>query len=153
MPDEPEVTRRAVVTGSGMLAASAALAACSTYGDQAPRSPQPGSGDAPGGGSGAASGVGQRLGATSAIPVGGGTVFAGQEVVVTQPTRGTFKAFSITCPHQGCSVNSVANGTINCPCHGSRFAIADGSVRQGPARQGLDERQVTVSGGQLVLGS
>lgn len=150
MPDGPEFTRRAVVTGSGMLAASAALVACASYGDQASRAPTaPGEpGDSPAAGSGA---PGERLAATSAIPVGGGTVFADQEIVVTQPTRGTFKAFSATCPHQGCSVDKVANGTINCPCHGSKFAIADGSVKQGPARQGLTARQVTVSGGDLLL--
>lgn len=152
MPDEAEFTRRAVVTGSGVLAASAALAACSTYDDQ----PSPGrtapaeSGDSPASGSGAPA-SGERLAATSAIPVGGGTVFADQEVVVTQPTRGTFKAFSATCPHQGCAVNKVANGTIDCPCHGSKFSIADGSVKQGPARQGLEARQVTVSGSDLLL--
>jgi len=53
--------------------------------------------------------------------------------VVTQPVSGTFKAFSATCTHQGCAVSEVANGTINCPCHGSRFAVADGSVTAGPA--------------------
>jgi Rieske Fe-S protein len=145
MPDEPELTRRAVVAGSGMLAASAALAACSTYGDQASQA-----GSA---GSGTPSADGERLAATSAIPVGGGTVFEDQQVVVTQPTRGTFKAFSATCTHQGCTVNKVAGGTINCPCHGSKFAIADGSVKQGPARQPLEPRQVTVSGSDLLLES
>lgn len=153
MPDEAEFTRRAVVAGSGILAASAALAACSTYGDQAPQSPQSPADSGGSSTSGAPGGAGNRLAATSAIPVGGGTVFADQEIVVTQPTRGTFKAFSATCPHQGCSVDKVANGTINCPCHGSKFAIADGSVKQGPARKGLAARQVTVSGGDLVLES
>ncbi|MGH3822320.1 MAG: Rieske (2Fe-2S) protein [Pseudonocardiaceae bacterium] len=153
MPHEPEFTRRAVVAGSGMLAASAALVACSGYGDQgvAPASRAPSAGESDDDAPGAA--AGERLAATSAIPVGGGTVFADKEIVVTQPTRGTFKAFSTTCPHQGCSVNKVANGTINCPCHGSKFAIADGSVKQGPARQGLEARQVTVSGGDLLLES
>ena len=54
---------------------------------------------------------------------------------MTQPVAGTFKAFSATCTHQGCTVNEVAGGTINCPCHGSKFAVADGAPTAGPAKQ------------------
>ncbi|MGH3696870.1 MAG: Rieske (2Fe-2S) protein [Pseudonocardiaceae bacterium] len=159
MPHEPrpasELTRRAVVAGSGMLAVSATVAACSSYGDQgaAPQDPAgPAAPDEPSPGGSAAPG-GERLAATSAIPVGGGMVFADQEIVVTQPTKGTFKAFSATCTHQGCTVSKVAGGTINCPCHGSKFAIADGSVVQGPAKKPLEARQVSASGGDLTLES
>jgi Rieske Fe-S protein len=83
--------------------------------------------------------------------VGGGVVFADQEVVVTQPTPGNFKAFSATCTHAGCTVNKVASGTINCPCHGSKYAIADGSVVNGPAKKALAQRQITVSGNTIQL--
>ena len=62
-------------------------------------------------------------------------MFADKDVVVTQPTAGEFKAFSATCTHQGCKVKSVADGVIVCPCHGSKFAIADGSVAAGPAKR------------------
>jgi Rieske Fe-S protein len=159
--DGSELTRRAVVAGSGLVAVSAALAACSSYGNQnaAPTSEAPltpaGPADTTAAGAPAAPGAaaGERLAATSAIPVGGGTVFADKKVVVTQPEAGTFKAFSSTCTHQGCTVNKVAGGTINCPCHGSKFAIADGSVVQGPAQRPLEARQVTASGGELSLGS
>ncbi len=54
-------------------------------------------------------------------------------VVVTRPTSTTVVAFDATCTHQGCLVNAVARGTIRCPCHGSQFAVADGSVVFGPA--------------------
>src|SRR5438445_330336 len=81
---------------------------------------------------GAAAATGE-VGATADVPVGGGKVFADKQVVVTQPAQGTFAAFSAVCTHQGCTVDSVANGTINCPCHGSKFKIADGSVATGPA--------------------
>ena len=70
---------------------------------------------------------------TSEIPVGGGTIFADEQVVVTQPTEGEFKAFTAVCTHQGCHVSSVSDGTINCACHGSQFSIDDGSVEPGPA--------------------
>jgi Rieske Fe-S protein len=78
-------------------------------------------------------------------------VFADKDVVVTQPTAGEFKAFSATCTHQGCKVNRVTNGVIACPCHGSRFNIADGSVANGPAQKPLPEKSVSVDGDSIVL--
>jgi Rieske Fe-S protein len=71
--------------------------------------------------------------AVAAVPVGGGTVVPAAKVVVTQPSAGTFEAFSATCTHAGCLVGSVSGGTIHCPCHGSQFSISDGSVVAGPA--------------------
>ena len=85
------------------------------------------------------------------IPVGGGRVFPERRVVVTQPTAGEFRGFGIVCTHDGCELNAVANGTINCPCHGSRYAITDGSVVQGPARTGLRVEEVAVDGDRVVL--
>jgi Rieske Fe-S protein len=85
------------------------------------------------------------------IPVGGGRVFPERRVVVTQPTRGEFRGFGIVCTHDGCELNAVADGTINCPCHGSRYAITDGSVVQGPARTGLRVEDVGVDGDRVVL--
>ena len=154
-----EVTRRAVVAGSGILAVSAALAACSSARDQgaAPASqvpaPAPPASHPPPTTSASAAPTGERLASTSDIPVGGGKVFAGDKVVVTQPTPGTFKAFSAICTHRGCTVNKVADGTIDCPCHGSKYAIADGSVVNGPAQRSLAGREVTVSDDGLYLQS
>ncbi|MEX0169403.1 Rieske (2Fe-2S) protein [Streptomyces sp. LMG1-1-1.1] len=91
------------------------------------------------------------LAKTSDIPVGGGTVFTEEKVVVTQPEAGEFKAFSAVCTHQGCLVNKVADGTIDCPCHGSKYRIADGSVAAGPAPRPLPAEQITVSGDTITL--
>lgn len=91
------------------------------------------------------------LATTSEIPVGGGTVFTEAKVVVTQPTAGEFKAFSAICTHQGCLVNKVADGTIDCPCHGSKYRIADGSVAAGPAPRPLPAEQIKVSGESITL--
>ena len=80
------------------------------------------------------------------IPVGGGKVFPDQKVVVTQPASGEFKAFSAVCTHQSCVVADVADGTINCACHGSRFKVADGSVAAGPAKKALAAVAIKVTG-------
>lgn len=94
----------------------------------------------------------EGLTTTADIEVGGGTVFADEEVVITQPTEGDFKCFSAVCPHQGCLVSDVSDGAINCECHGSKFDISTGEPTAGPATSALGEEQITVSGDQIVLG-
>lgn len=84
---------------------------------------------------------------TSRVPVGGGVVLSGQSVVVTQPSRGSFRGFSSKCTHAGCGVGSVSGGNIVCPCHGSTFAITDGHVTKGPARTSLGRVSVKVVDG------
>ncbi len=91
------------------------------------------------------------LGAVSDVPVGGGTIFADQQVVVTQPTEGQFKGFSSTCTHQGCQVSEVVDGTINCPCHASKFSIEDGSVQAGPAPSPLPAVELTVDASEISV--
>ncbi|MDE3721651.1 Rieske (2Fe-2S) protein [Nocardiopsis sp. N85] len=87
------------------------------------------------------------------VPVGGGIVVAGAAVVLTQPEEGGFRAFSTTCTHEGCPVDSVVDGSIRCPCHGSLFSIADGAPTEGPATEPLEEYPVTVTeDGGLVVG-
>ncbi len=98
-----------------------------------------------------AAAAGEELARTADIPVGGGKVFTEQKVVVTQPKKNEFKAFSAVCTHQGCTVSRVANGSIECPCHGSAFRTEDGSVSHGPAQQPLEERRITVEGNTIRL--
>ncbi|MFE2586132.1 Rieske (2Fe-2S) protein [Streptomyces sp. NPDC059378] len=95
--------------------------------------------------------AGKELAKTADIPVGGGTIFAAEEVVVTQPEKGEFKAFSNICTHRQCPVANVSDGTINCTCHGSRFRITDGSVAHPPAPQPLPEKKITVEGDTIRL--
>jgi Rieske Fe-S protein len=94
---------------------------------------------------------GVPLGKASAVPVGGGAVFAAQKVVVTQPQAGRYVGLSAVCTHAGCLVGTVAGGTINCPCHGSRYHL-DGTVARGPAPRALAPRAVAVVDGELELG-
>lgn len=86
------------------------------------------------------------------VPVGGGTVLKDEKLVVTQPTAGSYRCFTAVCTHQGCLVNKVADGTIDCPCHGSKFKVADGAVAHGPATKPLAEKKITVSpAGEISL--
>jgi nitrite reductase/ring-hydroxylating ferredoxin subunit len=107
------------------------------------------------GGSAGSSSSGGSGGATTVpvadVPVGGGTILTGPKVVVTQPTKGDFKAFSAICTHQGCPVGQVEGGDIICPCHGSHFSITDGSPVSGPAQSALASRKVSVAGGQISV--
>ncbi|MHB9863195.1 Rieske (2Fe-2S) protein [Streptomyces sp. YIM S03343] len=149
-------TRRTVVAAVGAAGVAVALTACSSNDDSSSSSSDTQAGsDASSGGSGdtgsAAAGGGTALAKTADIPQGGGKIFKDQGVVVTQPTAGTFKAFSSKCPHRGCAVGSVADGVIVCPCHNSQFSATDGSVKKGPATQGLAEEKITVSGDSITL--
>jgi Rieske Fe-S protein len=91
------------------------------------------------------------LGAAREIPVGGGTIFTAARVVVTQPARGQYRAFSAVCTHVGCILSQVTGRTIDCPCHGSKFAIASGAVVAGPAPAPLPEKQIEIVDGRIVL--
>ncbi|MEU7880249.1 Rieske (2Fe-2S) protein [Microbispora bryophytorum] len=140
-----DTTRRAVIFSAGGAGLAAALSACgASGGDDTTASADQG------GQSQGAQGGGE-LAKTSDIPEGGGKVFKDQDVVVTQPAAGEFKAFSATCTHQGCPVGSVSNNEIVCPCHGSRFSAKDGSVVNGPAARPLAEKKITVSGESISL--
>jgi Rieske Fe-S protein len=139
----PESTRRGMLVGVGLVGLAGTLTACGGSKDD-----DASSGDAKDSG-GQSSGGG--LGKTSDIPVGGGKVFKSEKVVVTQPTQGEFKAFSAVCTHRGCTVGSVSDGKIHCPCHGSAFSATDGSVATGPADKPLATKNVTVSNGELKL--
>ena len=151
-------SRRALLASTG-AACAAMIAGCSTYNannggvngpppSQPPPSQQQSSGGTPAAG-GAASGA-AVLASTSSVPVGGGKILTGQQIVITQPTAGSYKAFTAVCTHQGCIVSTVADGTIDCPCHGSKFSVKDGSVVNGPAASPLAPVAIKVEGTSIV---
>ncbi|WP_345574342.1 Rieske (2Fe-2S) protein [Nonomuraea rosea] len=146
-------SRRAVIASVGAGGLALAITACGGGTDtaqtaggatdsSAPQSSAPQS---------SAPQAGGALAKTADIPVGGGTIFKDQKIVVTQPASGQFKAFSAVCTHNGCTVGSVSDGVIVCPCHNSKFAIADGAVTDGPADKPLPEQQIKVEGDQITL--
>ena len=98
-----------------------------------------------------ASGSDSLVGA-SAVPLGGSvntTDSDGKPIVVSQPTKGTFKAFSAVCTHKGCTVKP-AGKQLKCPCHGSVYDAFTGKNVSGPAPSPLAEIPVKESDGTIV---
>jgi Rieske Fe-S protein len=163
-------TRRGVLAGVGLVGLAGAITACGAGASSstpaaasAPTTPAA-AGTTPGGPessaaasapaastSAAAAPAANALATTSEIPVGSGKIFTSQQVVVTQPTAGEFKAFSAVCTHMGCIVNQINDGTIDCPCHGSMYSIKTGAVVGGPAPKPLPAKQIKVSGDNIIL--
>jgi len=151
------IDRRRALTGSAAIAVGIpVLAACgeddptatdpSGSGGDEPTSQQTGD---PGSEKTGGAGGGQTLASASDVPVGGCFVVAGAKVVLTQPTEGDFKAFSATCTHQGCVLESSTEGEIPCPCHDSRFSLEDGAPLSGPATVPLTPVEITVDGDSI----
>jgi Rieske Fe-S protein len=149
----PDTTRRAALAGlglAGLAGLAATLTACGGPAASDSAGSSPGGGpDGSAAGGGAAGGT--VLGPASDVPVGGGKVFTAAQVVVTQPSAGEYKAFTAVCTHAMCFVDQVANGTIDCPCHGSKFSAKDGSVVTGPASSPLPSKSISVASGQIAL--
>jgi len=148
-------SRRTVLACVG-TACAAALAGCSTYnsnngGIAGSQPAQPASSPAAPAGSGSGGPAAPAaLASTSDVPVGGGKILTDKKIVLTQPKSGEFHGFSAVCTHAGCTVGSVSGGTINCPCHGSRFNISTGAVVNGPATSPLPAVNIKVQGTSIV---
>lgn len=97
-------------------------------------------------------GPGALLAPLASVPAGGGIVLAGKGVVLTRGSGDTVHGFSSICTHQGCTLASVSGGTINCPCHGSKFNAQTGAVANGPATRPLPTVAVVVRSGSVFRG-
>ncbi|MEV6300863.1 Rieske (2Fe-2S) protein [Actinoplanes sp. NPDC051861] len=147
-------TRRVVLLSAGALGAGAVLTACGTdtsgtnpngsdfNNDPAPAGSTGAQADSAGGN------AGKVLVAASEVTVGGGVIK--DDLVITQPEEGTFKAFSKVCTHQGCDVTEITDGSILCKCHNSAFSIKDGAPTAGPAAKPLAETPVKLDGDNVV---
>lgn len=136
-------SRRGVLIGAGSVAAGMVVVACG--GKESPPAASPSASSETGA---AAEPLSVK---TADVPVGGGVVLKDPKVVVTQPQAGEFKAFTAVCTHKQCVVSTVAAGTIDCQCHGSKFSDVDGSVVNGPAAKPLAEKTVTMAGDTLTI--
>lgn len=134
------LSRRQALVGTGITLAAGTVAGCATYGKPPAASP---AASAP-----AATGAAPPIAKTADVPVGSGVIVG--DVVLTQPTAGTFKGFSSICTHAGCTVSGVVGTSINCPCHGSSFNL-DGTVAKGPAKRPLEAKPVAVDGDSITL--
>jgi Rieske Fe-S protein len=85
------------------------------------------------------------------VPVGGGIIIDSASIVLTRDASGTVHGLSATCTHQGCTVSSVENGVIGCPCHGSSFDAETGAPIAGPATRPLPEIPVAVRDNAIFL--
>jgi len=100
-------------------------------------------------------------GADGSLPLPGALAAAGSQIKVRLPgvpepvlvwrTPDGYGAASVVCTHRGCEVAlNAREGTLDCPCHGSRFN-ADGSVKKGPAVRPLRRYRVEFEGSILRL--
>jgi Rieske Fe-S protein len=133
-------TRRTVLAGAAGLSAAGVLVACGAE-DPTVIGPDPL----------AAPARGSMLGKASDIPVSGGIIFADQNVVVTQPSPGEYRAFSATCTHKGCLVAAVSDNIISCKCHNAKYSATDGAVEGGPAPAPLAPMNIRVDGNDIRL--
>ena len=131
--------RRTLLVGA-CAGGAALLAGCGGAQPAVPRATAP---------AGAAPGTLLRL---DDLAVGASAVATGADgsaVVVTRTGEQSAVALSAVCTHQGCAV-APQDGELSCPCHGSRFDPATGSVRRGPAEQPLAAVPVRVEGGNVL---
>lgn len=143
-------SRRALLSALGATGVAASLVACQA--DDAgttPARPADAPGVAASGTSVPGSGPSgeptqQVVTSTTAVPVGGGTLVAG--LLVVQPTAGRFAAFDARCPHRGAPISPPKAGVVTCQEHNSTFSDTDGALLSGPARRGLRQVPITVTG-------
>ncbi|MCC5575989.1 MULTISPECIES: Rieske (2Fe-2S) protein [Microtetraspora] len=130
-------TRRQVLGTAGAAACGVALAGCGAGVPPEPVVP-PGI-------------KGKVIAKVAEVPVGGGTVIKDWKIILTQPSEGVFKAFTANCPHKGCLVGRFEGKAVECPCHGSTFAIDTGACLSGPAGAPLKEFPLKVEGDGIVI--
>lgn len=66
---------------------------------------------------------------------------------------GRLVAFDETCTHRQCPLTDgvLADASITCPCHKSRFDLQTGLPMNGPAVEPLRVRQVREDGGRIYV--
>lgn len=86
---------------------------------------------------------------TTDVRVGGAKIVTlpgtSTRVVITQPKKGVFKAFSPICTHEGAPLSGISGTSLVCNSHGARFNTSTGAATAGPTRKALKAYKVTIS--------
>ena len=94
--------------------------------------------------------------ATKDVKIGGGSIFRvssanGLMVLITQPSKGTFRAFNPACTHEGFPLNQIEGKNLLCTRHSALFDMNTGNVARGPARTPLKKYVLTKEGSNLFI--
>jgi cytochrome b6-f complex iron-sulfur subunit len=85
-----------------------------------------------------------KAGPVEDYPADSVTLIVDQKVYIVRAKEGYFYAMSAVCTHLGCITGwKPDEGTIACPCHGSRYDRA-GNVIAGPAPRSLPHFQMAL---------
>jgi nitrite reductase/ring-hydroxylating ferredoxin subunit/uncharacterized membrane protein len=78
---------------------------------------------------------------------------AGDLHLVLVPDDGTLHCLVDRCAHRGGALHEgrLVDGCIECPLHGSRFALDDGSVRRGPSAYSQPRLEARVRDGRVEV--
>ena len=92
-------------------------------------------------------GVGETVTASANLVGGLQTPLA-----VTRVSQTEVVAVSRICTHESCTVNlpTSSGGTLDCPCHGSRFRTT-GQVVNGPAARALFQFPARIQGNEVII--
>ena len=77
----------------------------------------------------------------------------GDDRIVLARTEHGYVAFDDRCPHRGGSLagGTMICGTVQCPWHGSQFDVNTGTVKAGPAGEGVRTYRVEVDNNEVRL--
>jgi 3-phenylpropionate/trans-cinnamate dioxygenase ferredoxin subunit len=96
----------------------------------------------------------QKVGKVSDIPVGRVKVYeVGNREIAVCNVNGEFYAIDDVCTHDGGSLDQgeLDGYEIECPRHGARFDVRDGSVTELPAVVPVDRFNVRVQGDDIEI--
>ena len=87
---------------------------------------------------------------TTDVRVGGAKIVTlpgtSTKVVITQPKKGTFKAFRPICTHQPVQLSGISGTNLVCQQHGATYNTTTGAATGGPTNRALTAYKVAISG-------